>query len=82
MSTIISANLFTYLWNCSLLAVKDEQFQLYPRIKHQFIIDILRKFEVCFDFSEYVGQRFLVPDLLAKEEPYTGEWEDKRIRGE
>ncbi len=50
--------------------------QLYPRNKHQFIIDMMRKFELCFDFAEFPGERFLVPDLLAKEEPYTGEWVD------
>ena len=49
---------------------------VYPRNKHQFIIDMMRKFELCFDFAEFSGQRFLVPDLLAKEEPYTGEWGD------
>ena len=49
--------------------------QAYPRHKHQFILDMMRKFELCFDFAEYAGQRFLVPDLLAKEEPYTGDWE-------
>ena len=46
----------------------------YPRAKHQFILDMMRKFELCFDFAEYAGQRFLVPDLLSKEEPYTGDW--------
>jgi internalin A len=48
----------------------------YPRSKHQFIIDMMRKFELCFDFAEPDGERFLVPDLLSKEEPYVGEWEN------
>ncbi len=48
----------------------------YPRNKHQFIIDMMRHFELCFDFSEYPNQRFLVPDLLSKEEPDTGDWTD------
>ncbi|MFX0200482.1 MAG: COR domain-containing protein [Candidatus Hodarchaeota archaeon] len=46
----------------------------YPRNKHQFIIDIMRKFELCFNFEGGVQDQFLVPDLLPKEEPYTGEW--------
>ena len=50
--------------------------QRYPRLKHQFILDMMRKFELCFDFAEYAGERFLVPDLLAKEEPYAGDWND------
>ena len=50
--------------------------QNYPRNKHQFILDMMRKFELCFDFAEQADTRFLVPDLLSKEEPYTGEWDD------
>lgn len=46
----------------------------YPRDKHLFIMDIMRKFELCFDFTDFPDQRFLVPDLLTKEEPDTGEW--------
>jgi len=49
--------------------------QDYPRGKHLFIIDMMRKFELCFDF-EGLDQKFLIPDLLSKEEPYTGEWDD------
>ncbi len=48
----------------------------YPVQKHQFIIDMMHKFELCFDFEGFTGKRFLVPDLLPKEEPYTGEWDD------
>ena len=42
----------------------------------KFIIDMMRKFELCFAFEDFPDQRFLIPDLLSKEEPYTGEWED------
>ena len=45
----------------------------YPRDKHLFIIDMMRKFELCFAFES--DQRFLIPDLLSKEERYTGEWD-------
>lgn len=46
----------------------------YPRDKHLFIMDMLRKFELCFDFEGQKDERFLIPDLLAKEEPATGDW--------
>jgi len=48
----------------------------YPRDKHLFIMDMMRKFELCFAFEGFPDQRFLIPDLLSKEEPYTGEWND------
>lgn len=46
----------------------------YPRDKRLFIIDMMRKFELCFDTES--GQTFLVPDLLPKDEPITGDWSD------
>ena len=46
----------------------------YSSGKHLFIMDMMRKFELCFAFEG--DQRFLIPDLLSKEEPYTGEWGD------
>ena len=48
----------------------------YPSDKHLFIMDMMRKFELCFAFEGFSDQRFLIPDLLSKEEPYTGEWND------
>ena len=48
----------------------------YPRNKHPFITEMMRKFELCFDFPGQADQRFLVPDLLPKEQPDTGDWED------
>jgi internalin A len=48
----------------------------YPGDKHLFIIDMMRKFELCFDFDGFYDQKFLIPDLLSKEEPHTGEWDD------
>ncbi|MGK7895746.1 MAG: COR domain-containing protein, partial [Xenococcus sp. (in: cyanobacteria)] len=44
----------------------------YPVRKHLFIIGMMRKFELCFDIE--TDQQFLIPDILPKEEPYTGEW--------
>lgn len=46
----------------------------YPRDKHLFIMDMMRKFELCFDFEGFADRKFLIPDLLPKEEPETGDW--------
>jgi internalin A len=51
----------------------------YPKDKHLFIIDMMRKFELCFDFEGARDERFLIPDLLSKEEPFTGEWDGSLI---
>jgi internalin A len=39
----------------------------YPSDKQLFIIDMMRKFELCYDLV--LDQKFLVPDLLPKDEP-------------
>ncbi len=44
----------------------------YPPGKRQFIIEMMKKFELCYESDEI----FLVPDLLTKEEPDTGRWDD------
>lgn len=44
----------------------------YPRGKRLFIIDMMRKFELCYDIEP--DKTFLVPDLLPKDEPFTGDW--------
>lgn len=46
----------------------------YPLRKHLFIIGMMRKFELCFDIEP--DKQFLIPDILPKEEPYTGEWDN------
>jgi len=46
----------------------------YPKNKQLFIIDMMRKFELCFDLDP--DKQFLIPDLLSKEEPDTGEWDN------
>lgn len=43
----------------------------YPRERRFFIIDMMKKFELCFEADGI----FLIPDLLTKEEPYTGSWD-------
>ena len=45
-----------------------------PCNKHLFIINVMKKLELCFDFEETEDKRFLIPDTLPKKEPYTGEW--------
>jgi GTPase SAR1 family protein len=46
----------------------------YPKHKRLFIVDMMRKFELCYDIEPDIS--FLIPDLLPKDEPYTGEWDD------
>ena len=47
--------------------------QEYPRDRQLFVVDMMRKFELCFDLEGGSNPTFLIPDLLSKEEPYTGE---------
>jgi internalin A len=51
----------------------------YPTNKRSLILDMMRKFELCFDFEGFTDRKFLVPDLLPREEPYTGEWDDALV---
>lgn len=48
--------------------------QKYPKEKHIFIMDMMRKFELCFDFEGMRDEQFLIPDLLTREETDTGDW--------
>lgn len=49
----------------------------YPSDKRIFIIDMMRKFELCYDIKP--NDTFLIPDLLPKDEPYTGDWSDSMV---
>lgn len=42
--------------------------KLYPRQMHLFLLDLMRKFELCYEYYE-AGGNYLVPELLGKEEP-------------
>ena len=44
----------------------------YPEVKHKYILNIMRKFELCVDVEDH--KRFIIPDLLPLNESYTGEW--------
>ena len=41
----------------------------YPPEREQFILDMMRRFELCFAFPDSEGQQFLVPELLRPNEP-------------
>ncbi|MEM1279938.1 MAG: COR domain-containing protein [Cyanobacteria bacterium P01_H01_bin.152] len=40
----------------------------YPPERHSFLLDLMRKFELCFRFADD-DSRFLIPDLLDKQQP-------------
>ena len=42
--------------------------QHYPRERHGFLLELMRKFELCFRFADD-DNRFLIPDLLDKQQP-------------
>nr|WP_049769521.1 COR domain-containing protein [Rippkaea orientalis] len=48
--------------------------QRYPCQKHLFIIDMMEKFELCFEMDS--DKKYLIPDIIPKEEPETGEWDN------
>ncbi|MBT3314224.1 MAG: TIR domain-containing protein [Anaerolineae bacterium] len=70
-------NSHTLFHNKGILQLKDLSEILpadeYPRNRHPFIIDMMEKFELCFGFDGK-GGRYLIPDLLPKSEPDTGDW--------
>ena len=59
--------------NQGVLNIEDVESILasdsYPRERHLFIIEMMRKFELIFDFEGLSNQRFLIPDLLSRNEP-------------
>jgi internalin A len=64
-------NSHTLFQNKGVLTVSmlDEILNLpeYPRGKRLFIVDMMKKFELCYDIEP--DKTFLVPDLLPKDEP-------------
>ena len=76
--TILNSNLLFQnhgvLELASLHDILDQDY--YPRDKHKFIIEMMEKFELCFDIPDREKKSVLVPDLLPKQEGYTGDgWE-------
>ena len=47
----------------------------YPPDREQFILDMMRRFELCFAFPDSEGRRFLIPELLRPNEPELN-WEE------
>ncbi|MBN1436402.1 MAG: GTP-binding protein [Sedimentisphaerales bacterium] len=41
----------------------------YPIGRHKFIVEMMRKFELCFDFPDTNGRLLLIPQLLSRNEP-------------
>ena len=41
----------------------------YPVAKHLFIVQLMEKFELCFAYQQLGRDRYLIPELLSKEEP-------------
>jgi internalin A len=70
-------NSHTLFHNKGILQLKDLSEILpadeYPRNRHGFIIDMMEKFELCYAFDGKRDQ-YLIPDLLSKSEPDTGDW--------
>jgi len=50
--------------------------EIYPRDKHLFIIDMMRKFEMCFDFEGFANKKFLISVKLPLEPPELETWPD------
>jgi len=46
----------------------------YPPDKQLFIVDMMRKFELCYELEGPPNQKFLIPDLLPKQQPDLSSW--------
>ena len=44
----------------------------YPPEKHAFLLELMRKFKLCFPYPDDPPDRYLVPELLVKQEPDLG----------
>jgi internalin A len=49
-----------------LVSILDSK--VYPREMHAFLLELMRKFELCFSFPDKEA-RYLIPELLGKNEP-------------
>jgi len=55
--------------------------KVYPREMHLYLLDLMRKFELCYEF--YGGEgHYLIPELLGKEEPDIEKYEGGSARCE
>ncbi|WP_367872719.1 COR domain-containing protein [Luteolibacter sp. Populi] len=54
-------------------SLEELSIERYPASKDDFIISMMRRFEICFAFDGH-RDRWLLPDLLHKDEVDTGNW--------
>ncbi|HYV47227.1 MAG TPA: COR domain-containing protein [Myxococcaceae bacterium] len=77
----VTDGIYTIL-NSPLLATQRGEFELaqlqaildkrkFPPRMHQFLINLMRRFELCFPFPDD-DARYLIPELLGKEQPDLG----------
>jgi internalin A len=53
----------------------------YPRQRHDYLLALMEKFELCFDIPHTGHTRFLIPELLPKETPELPEWKAAETLG-
>lgn len=58
-----------------LKTIETKQFK-YPEERQLFLVEMMRRFELCFDFEGRPNEKFLIPGLLPLEAPDTGDWSD------
>ena len=58
-------------WEMLACILDDEPY----REKRMFIVDMMQKFELCYELPDR-AHTYLIPDLLPKEAPETGDWAD------
>ena len=46
----------------------------YPQKRHRFLLDLMYQFELAFQIEDGTDTKHLIPSVLPKEEPLTGEW--------
>jgi GTPase SAR1 family protein len=51
----------------------------YPQERHGFLVQLMEKFELCFELPGTTRRRFLIPELLPKETPELAEWKDLEL---
>ncbi|MCA1708818.1 MAG: TIR domain-containing protein, partial [Actinobacteria bacterium] len=75
----VTSGIYTVL-NSHQLAERDGQIsvsdlgsmldkQKYPIKMHGFLLDLMRKFDLCFAFGDDQAGRYLIPELLDKQQP-------------
>ena len=57
-----------------LAAILDPE--RYPTARHHYLVDLMERFELAFPMPDTNREQFLVPDLLPRQQNYTGEWEE------